>query len=176
MPSKWFLIVRDGRCPECGLVASSVPETALGTAIVDEARRWSRLLDSHANTRSLTKRRSPEVWSALEYGGHVRDTLALFTDRIGLALTRDDPRFVYQDQDTAVIDGRYNESDPRVVATELLANAEQLKLLLEPLPEDSWRRSGTRLEGERFDIALLARFALHEARHHRADAERSALA
>jgi hypothetical protein len=50
----------------------------------------------------------------------------------------------------------------------------RFKLVLELLPEDSWRRSGTRLEDERFDIALLARFALHEARHHRVDAERSA--
>ena len=175
MPTKWFLVVRDGRCPECGLFASSVPEREVGTAIVDEAHRWSELLDSLADSAAVSKRPAPEVWSALEYGGHVRDTLVLFADRIRLALTCDDPCFSYQDQNSAVVDGRYNQSDPRTVAAEILASAEQFRLLLEPLPEDSWRRSGTRLEGEPFDIALLARFALHETRHHRLDAEHSAL-
>jgi hypothetical protein len=156
-------------------MASSVPETELGVAIVLEAQRWSAFLDSLVDSPSLARRPSPEVWSALEYSCHVRDTLALFADRTRLALTCDDPRFAYQDQDTAVVDGRYNDSDPRVVAAEILTNAEQFRLLLEPLSAGSWRRSGTRLEGERFDIALLARFALHETRHHRIDAERSAL-
>jgi hypothetical protein len=40
MASRWFLIVRYGSCPECGLDASSVGECNLGVAIVEEARLW----------------------------------------------------------------------------------------------------------------------------------------
>jgi hypothetical protein len=171
--SQWFLIVRDGTCPSCGLAASSVPEEELGSAIVAEARGWVALLDSLSGTPSLRARPSPSVWSTLEYAGHTRDTLALFADRVELALAVDDPQFGYQNQDQAVEDGRYNEQDPRIVASRLLADAEHFAVLLEALPEGGWQRAGTRLEGERFDVALLARFALHEARHHRIDGTRS---
>src|SRR6266536_3023726 len=173
VPSQWFLIVRDKTCPTCGLAGSSVPQGALGSAIVAEGRRWVRLLDSVSETLSLRARPSRGVWSALEYAGHTRDTLALFRERVELALAVDDPQFGYQDQDQAVENGRYNEQDPVVIARGLLANAERFALLLATLPEGGWRRTGTRLEGERFDVALLARFALHEARHHRIDATRS---
>jgi DinB superfamily len=171
--SQWFLIVRDGMCPSCGLAASSVREEELASAMVAEAGRWVALLDSLSGTPSLRARPSPRVWSALEYAGHTRDTLALFAERVELALAVDDPQFGYQNQDRAVEDGRYNDQDPGIVAGGLLANAEHFAVLLETLPAGGWRRGGIRLEGERFDVALLARFALHEARHHRIDATRS---
>ncbi len=171
--SQWFVIVRDQTCPGCGLAASSIPKEELGSAIFAEARRWVALLDSLSGTPSLRARSSPSVWSALEYAGHTRDTLGLFAERVELALAVDDPQFGYQNQDQAVQDGRYNEQDPGIVASGLFANAEHFAVLLETLPQGGWRRAGTRLEGERFDVALLARFALHEARHHRIDATRS---
>jgi hypothetical protein len=149
--SRWFLIVRDETCPTCGLAASSVPQGELGSAIVAEGRRWVRLLDSLGGGPALRVRPSRSVWSVLEYAGHTRDTLALFGDRVELALAVDDPQFGYQDQDRAVEDGRYNDQDPGAIARGLLANAERFALLLATLPEGGWRRTGTRLEGERFD-------------------------
>jgi hypothetical protein len=174
VPSKWFLIVRDGACSECGLVASSIAEPQLGQAIVVEARRWVDLLASPAGSRALSTRPSPDVWSALEYGCHVRDTIALFEQRTRLALTANDPTFSYQDQDASVVDGHYNDSDPWVVAGEIVANAGRFEHLLKTFSGVAWRRAGTRRADERFDVALLARFALHEIRHHRVDAEASA--
>jgi hypothetical protein len=38
------------------------------------------------------------------------------------------------------------------------------------VPPDGWSRTATRREDETFTVAGLARFALHESRHHRADA------
>jgi hypothetical protein len=174
MASRWFLIVRDDSCSECGLVASSVEEGELGVAIVEEARRWYELLTTNSDTPSHSTRPAPGVWSALEYAGHVRDTLTLIADRIQLTIDVENPHFEYQDQEAAVIDRRYNEEDPRDLAEAICANAERFAQMLDSLPSDAWVREGTRLEDELFDIALLARFALHEVRHHRVDVGHSA--
>jgi hypothetical protein len=176
MASRWYLIVSHGTCPECGLVPSSVAEGDLGAAIVEEARQWHGLLTRLSEAPSLSARPAPGVWSALEYAGHVRDTLTLFANRIRLAIDTENPHFEYQDQGAAVFDRRYNDQDPREVATAICANAERFAHLLETLPPDAWVRRGTRLEDESFDIALLARFALHEIHHHRVDGEHSAFA
>jgi hypothetical protein len=174
--SRWFLIVRDGSCPECGLVASSVAVGDLGTAILGGARQWDDLLSRLSDTPSLSARPAPGVWSALEYACHVRDTLTLFADRIQLAIDIENPHFEYQDQEAAVVRRRYNDADSQEVAAAIFANADRFARVLDTLPTDAWVRGGTRLEDEFFDIALLARFALHEVRHHRVDAEHSALA
>jgi hypothetical protein len=176
MASRWFLIVSNGSCPECGLAASLVAEGEIAVAIVEEASRWDELLTRFSEAPSLLARPAPGVWSALEYACHVRDTLTLFADRIQLAIDTEDPRFEYQDQEAAVVDRRYNDADPREVAATICANAERFAQLLDTLPSDAWVRGGTRQEDEFFDITLLALFALHEVRHHRVDAERSALA
>lgn len=160
MASCWFLIVRNGSCPECGLVASSVEEGDLGVAIVEEARRWDELLTGLSDSPSLSTRRTPGVWSALEYAGHVRDTLTLFADRIQLAIDTENPRFEYQDQEAAVVDRLYNDEDPREVAAAIGANAERFARLLHTLPSNAWVRGGTRQEDEFF-------------RHHPARAVRS---
>jgi hypothetical protein len=115
-PSGWFLIVRDGTCTECGLTASSVGARDLGSAIIAEALQWVELINSLSHTSSLSTRPTLDVWSALEYAGHASDTLALFADRIRLALTEEDPQFEFQDQDAAVINERYNDQDSDVVA------------------------------------------------------------
>jgi hypothetical protein len=173
VPSRWFLIVRDGTCPECGLQAASVAEDQLGMAIVGEARRWGDLLAELGGTPLLSARPAPGMWSPLEYACHVRDTILLFADRVQLAISVDDPQFPYEDQEAAAVNRRYNDDDPRTVATCLQVNAELFRDLLETVNPNDWRRGGTRLEGEYFDVGLLTRFALHEVRHHRLDAQRS---
>jgi DinB superfamily len=172
MPSRWFLVVRDDTCPECGLEAAAVAVVDLGDAVVEESQRWSELLMSQTRSQALVLRPSASGWSPLEYGGHVRDVLLLFTDRIRLTLATNEPTFEYQDQNEAIVEGRYNNADPIVVAEQILAEARELQSLLEELPSDGWVRWGTRSDDERFDVALLARFVLHEVRHHRLDAER----
>ena len=48
--------------------------------------------------------------------------------------------------------------------------AEELIADLVHLDDAGWRRAGTRRRRERFTVEGLARFALHEAHHHRLDA------
>lgn len=101
MASRWFLIVRNGSCPECGLVASSLAEGDLGVAIIAEAQLWGDLLARLSEAPSLRARPAPGVWSSLEDAGHVRDTLTLFADRIQHAIEIENPHFGYQDQEMA---------------------------------------------------------------------------
>lgn len=173
MPSPWFSVVRDGKCSLCGLTASAVERGELGPAIVHEARQWGAMVRPLVDLAALRRRPRAGVWSALEYACHTRDTVALFRERTEQALVVEHPQFEYQDQDELVVEQRYNEQDPRQVCDDLLEAAERYADRLVGLSDDEWERTGTRLEDEVFDVALLARFALHEARHHRVDAESS---
>ncbi len=163
-------MVAEQRCGECGLDAAAVPQAELGDAIAQEGRRWFVLLGERDHAR-LRRRPCAGVWSALEYAAHVRDVLVLFADRVVLALGEEEPEFGWWDHEAAAVDEGYNQQDPRQVAMALEANAERLKMSLPRPGEAAWRRAGTRRGREHFTVEGLARFALHEARHHRLDAE-----
>lgn len=169
----WYKIVAEEACDECGLVAATVARHALGADLVGEAERWGVLLTGPGDSALLRRRPESGVWSPLEYGAHVRDVMAVFADRVARALAEDEPEFGWWDHEAAAVDEHYNEQRPAAVASELSAAAQRLAAALAPLDDDAWRRAGTRRSRERFTIEGLARFALHEARHHRVDAERT---
>jgi hypothetical protein len=103
----------------------------------------------------------------------VRDVLALFRDRVGLAMAEEEPEFGWWDHEAAVVVERYNAQDPGCVAAALQSNAQGLMVALPPLGDPAWQRAGTRRGRERFTVEGLARFALHEAHHHRVVALRA---
>jgi hypothetical protein len=167
----WVQVVAEERCDECGLAPSHLARADLGPALRHEAEAWAALLagtgDDHLRARS------GESWSALEYAAHTRDTLAVFAGRIERVRLEDDPQLGWWDHEAAAVDERYNEQDPGVVAAALVGNARALADLLAAIGGEEWGRTATRRAGERFTIEGMGRFALHEARHHRADAERA---
>ena len=168
----WFQVVAEQRCEECELAAAAVPQDRLGADILEEGAQWADLLTA-ADANVLRRRPEAEVWSALEYAAHVRDVLALFAQRIDVALRASEPDLPWWDHEAAAVEERYNEQEPARVAEALRLGAERLHLTL-PRPGDAtWRRGATRRGRERFTVEGLARFALHEAHHHRVDAERS---
>jgi hypothetical protein len=169
----WFQVVADQHCDECGLEAAAVPQAQLGAAISEEGDRWAVLLLELHEGDELRRRPRADVWSALEYGAHVRDVLALFADRVALALAEEGPEFGWWDHEAAAVDKGYNEQDRQAVATALTEGAERLVSTLPRPNERAWQRAGTRRGRERFTVEGLARFALHEVRHHRIDAERA---
>src|SRR5260370_1338741 len=65
----------------------------------------------------------PASWSALEYGCHVRDVLRFQRDRVALAQAEDTPEFVSMRRDDRVLEERYNEQYPTVVAAEIVTAA-----------------------------------------------------
>src|SRR6267378_1958189 len=173
-PSPWFTLVTEGSCEACGLTPSVVLESELGEAIQREAQAWRSTLLPLASLPALRIRPADDVWSANEYGAHTRDTVVVFLERLEFALREHEPRFAYQDQERRARECHYNELDPRTIVRELGTLAARFSALLDGLRDEQWARGGERLPGERFDIKTLARFALHEVRHHRVDAERSA--
>ena len=169
----WLALVADGTtCAGCGLVNGELHERAIGAEVRDLAHAFGELL-GEADDDAVRTRPSPDTWSALEYGVHVRDVLNLFAERIVRTLAEVDPVLGWWDHEAAIADGMANESDVGAVADDLGRNAAKLSEALRMVTEDDWSRTAVRREGERLTIVVMARFALHEVVHHRADAERS---
>ncbi|QXC60061.1 DinB family protein [Aquihabitans sp. G128] len=170
--ASWAAVVADGTCAGCGIRAADGAVAGLAGRLRDEAGRWALVL-LDADDDAVRRRPAPGTWSALEYGAHVRDVLALFAERTMRAQAEVDPTFAAWDPDAAIEDGWANESEVAAVVDDLARNASHLGEVLDRVAPDGWARPATRADGQRFTIELLARYALHEVVHHRVDAERS---
>ncbi len=168
----WLQVVTEEECDECGLASAVVPRHALYSAIIQEGERWLALISGHDHS-DLRRRPEPQTWSALEYAAHVRDVLFLFAHRIELTLTDNEPDLPWWDHETAAVEERYNEQDPGEVVEALRAGADRLARTLPSPAASGWERRATRRGRERFTVEELARFALHEAHHHRIDSQRA---
>lgn len=167
----WLASIREP-CPECGFDAAAIPTEALAGAVrsLGEAWRTGFVLGAP----SVTVRPDVTTWSALEYACHTRDVLAIFASRVALTLAKDDPDLGWWDHEAAATDESYDEQDPGAVLAELGRNAEHLAGTLDRVPVDGWQRAGIRRRTERFTVADMARFSLHEGHHHLRDARTSA--
>jgi len=166
----WAQVVAAG-CPDCGF-EPALGEDALAFEVARAAEAWDAFLRA-ADDAALRHRAEPEVWSALEYACHVRDVFSLFAQRILTTLREDEPDLGWWDHEAAVRAEGYNEQDVHAVADDLLRNAGRLTTVLDRA-EGGWHRRAVRRGTETFTVAGLARFALHEGRHHLEDARRVA--
>jgi DinB superfamily len=155
-------------CPECGLDTQSFSREAVAGMIRANAEAWQGVL-----ARSDARQRpSPGVWSALEYGCHVRDVLRLYDERLGLMLTVDEPHYANWDQDATAVAERYGEQDPARVASELDEAAQAIAARFEGVRGDQWQRTGVRSDGAHFTVESFARYFIHDPVHHLYDATR----
>lgn len=169
--SAWFDLVASGaRCAGCGLDTGDLPARALGAQVRDEVHAFGELLAA-ADDEAVRRRPGPGWWSALECGVHVRDLLSLFAERVVRVLAADEPDLGWWDQDAAIDEGMANEADVAAVVDDLGRNASKLSESLRMAGDDDWQRVGIVGGSVRFTVELLARVALHETVHHRADAE-----
>ncbi|MFQ5558314.1 MAG: DinB family protein, partial [Acidimicrobiales bacterium] len=168
----WVRIVESSECDECGFDSANIDVSSLATALEVAGGSWAALLAS-ASTADLRTRPEPAVWSALEYGAHVGDVLALFAARIDRTVAEDEPDLGWWDHEAAVVAEGYNDRDPSDVARAVEAGVEALIVSTDGLADDEWQRAATRRERERFTVEGMARFALHEAQHHLVDARSS---
>lgn len=157
--------VLDRRCPECGYLASETDPSVMPQLVREATAPWAEVL-ARPNAR---QRPEPRTWSALEYGCHVRDVLLVFAERAVLIGDHDDPLFANWDQDATAIAERYWEQDPQVVAEEIATAAQVNAAVWAEIAADEWQRSGRRSNGSVFTLDALARYFLHDLRHHLLD-------
>ena len=157
--------VLDEVCPECGFDAAAIDLSQMGALTRANAAAWPALLA----TDTARDRPSPDRWSALEYGCHVRDVFRLFDERLRLMLTEDGPQFENWDQDVTAVEERYGEQDPAVVAVEVVAAGNACADRWDTVGDGDWQRTGDRSDGSSFTVETFARYFLHDPVHHLAD-------
>ncbi|WP_134768458.1 DinB family protein [Nocardioides sp. 1609] len=154
--------VLDTPCPECGFVAADVDVARVGDAIRADAATWAVVLDGP----DPSARPRPDVWSVTEYACHVRDVHRLFAERVRSMLDQDGPHFAGWDQDATAVESRYDQADPAVVRSELLAAADAVAALYDGVPAAALDRTGFRSDGSAFTVDSIARYHLHDVVHH----------
>jgi len=160
------------QCPDCGADASAIADDDLGREVVREIASWGRLIAA-SEVAAVRSRPSKDVWSALEYAGHVRDLLPVMTQRLSRVRGEDQPSLGWWDHEAAVTEDRYNEQVPVLVIEQMTANGRAFADALAGVVDHEWDRGAERRPGERFTVRGIARFVLHELIHHRDDAARS---
>ena len=164
---------RSRSCPDCPHDASAIPWLDLPSALADVARHWrdffAAVLVYPGGMDVLCARPAPGVWSAVEYGCHVRDVLALTARRIEVTMLAAQPILEPWDPDVAALEGHYGAQDPQAVADDLIDAAHELGGVLQPIAALARDRTAT-LGSSMLSVDDLARTAVHEALHHLADA------
>lgn len=158
-------------CPECQFDGAAVDDVAgeidaLGRKF---AAPLTRYLPGEDGPALLRTRPEPDVWSPLEYACHVRDVLRIFEERTRAMVAEPGVTFGWWDHEAAVTDDAYNDEDPAEVATAIAAGTAEYAETLRGLDQDDWQATGERRGGEVFTVDSLARYGLHEAKHHQLD-------
>ena len=162
----WTWVISQ-RCSECRFDGSAVSHTEVAGRIRIDAGEWVRRLSAD----DVASRPRPTVWSALEYGCHIRDVHRLFNHRVRLMLDENEPRFPNWDQDATAVEDDYRSQDPVAVMSELLEAARTVAVTYEHVPPDAWWRRGFRSNGSEFTVASLAVYHLHDVVHHAHDVD-----
>ncbi|MGE9808819.1 DinB family protein [Janibacter sp. G1551] len=157
--------VLERSCPDCGFDSPAVQPADVARLITDLAKPWPERL----GRTDARRRPEPGTWSPLEYGAHVRDVCRVFTGRLELMLTKDDPAFPNWDQDQAALADDYGAQDPAMVGEELIVAADAWAAAAEAVSPDEWDRTGLRSNGSRFTALTLSQYGLHDLAHHLVD-------
>jgi DNA segregation ATPase FtsK/SpoIIIE, S-DNA-T family len=159
-------------CAECGFTYGATARQELASTLRTAASAYAVHLTTVAP--ALRVRRSPDQWSPLEYGCHVRDVLLMQRDRVYVALVEDEPSFKPMYRNERVAFDRYDTQDPSVVADQIVMAADLLSRAFDGLDDAQWARP--LIYGfpgpARCDVAWVAHHTLHEVVHHQADIAR----
>jgi hypothetical protein len=157
-------------CSECAFdesvvqprdVALALPP--LATAIGDDIRALSLVL--------ARRRPSHDVWSPVEYLGHLRESMAFHRWLIESALAEDNPLIPMVDPDESVAKAGYADADIEALFGQFERRVDRLCELLAELDRNAVSRTLT-LDDRQVTVGLVARSAWHECHHHRRDITR----
>ncbi len=149
-------------CPDCGFEAAAHDVADLPGLLDATSAAWTDVLARD----DVAERPEPGVWSALEYGCHVRDVHALFAERVVLMLEQDAPTFASWDQDATAVASDYGGQDPTTVAVDLVEAARGAAVLYASVTDETRGRRGLRSNGDEFTVESLGRYHLHDVVHH----------
>jgi hypothetical protein len=152
--------VLDQPCPECGFDPAAVDDVAARTRTAISA------MQAAVTAPGAAERPQPQVWSALEYGCHVRDVCIVFGARLAAMRGTNNPLFANWDQDETALADRYWEQDPDAVALELGIEGDRMAADLASIRPDERNRPGRRSNGSAFTVATLSSYFLHDLEHH----------
>ncbi len=164
------MVVLD-RCDECGFEYDLETWPGAGVEIVARAGEVAAVLrDDRVDRRA---RPTPDTWSVLEYGCHLRDVLLVQRERVLDARRVEAPSFRPMGRDERVDHDGYAEQDPVAVARQLEDAAAMFANVLDRLGPD-WDRTliynyPTRTERS---LRWVAVHTVHESRHHALDVRR----
>lgn len=157
------------RCEEgCGFEWDAADPDEIGRRIRGRAADIANLI---AGIPSANVRTSPEVWSPLEYAGHVRDVLLNLRDRLVVAINEDNPLCKGLFGTPRIELGLYRGDEPALVAQELTTAAALFARTWDRIPTNLRTRTMVYGYPRLADRSLtwVAAQALHEVEHHLAD-------
>lgn len=164
-----------GTCAECGLDADSLSVSDAIAAMRSFPRRWRGAFAIVGDEEGVLSRRpSPDVWSANEYVAHTRDTIAANGWLLARTVTEDHPVIDWPDDETLTTRPPGEVSDPATMLDELAANCERVASRAERTDAGDWRRPAT-IRGapeESVDALWFLRHCVHEGAHHLRDVKR----
>ncbi len=157
------------RCEEgCGFEWNAVKSSDIAHRIITSADATADLIRMRENPCT---RRSPDVWSPIEYAGHVRDVLFNLRDRLVVAINEDNPLCKGLFGTPRIDLGLYSGDEPDVVAEELRVAASLFARTWDRIPEELRDRTMVYGYPRLADRSLrwVAAQAVHEVEHHLAD-------
>jgi hypothetical protein len=164
-------------CNGCGYVFESIS----GSEALGEIRRLARQLRERLGTamtvpgglEALRTRREPQVWSALEYAGHIRDVLIVQRERLFIVLMNDEPTFSPMYPNERVVLVHYNDEDPATTGTEAVIAADLFVRSFAFLSDEQLARRFpySYPEAAERDLTWLTQHVAHECRHHLGDVD-----
>jgi hypothetical protein len=160
--------VLERRCDDCGFDAATVARRDIGRLLRENVAAWRPVLAPS----DVAIRPDEATWSPLEYACHVRDVFRLFAQRLALMLAEDGAQFANWDQDATAIEDDYASQDPENVLADLEVAGRALADAFDAVPDEAWRRTGTRSDGARFTIETFATYLVHDPTHHLWDVTR----
>lgn len=165
---EWTLI-QSLPCPQCGQHPAGAAPSSLGPMAIECASAWKAFLLG-ADDTALRTHPGPDVWSPIQYAAHSRDMLRVFSDRILLAVAEDDSVVPWFDPGPEAWSA-YDRLGAAAVAADIETQASRFASVLAGLDDGAWSRPARRDGVDRFTVAGLACFAVHEAHHHLLDAD-----
>lgn len=157
-------------CPLCGFSWEPIARSEVNARIAAAIASFVEVMKEAG--AKVTVRPSPERWTILEYGGHLRDVLLSIRERVILALILDVPTGMPIYRDERIDLGFYTEDTVKDVTNELEMAAHLFAKTVTTLPAHFDTRELVYSARTPLAVTISSTFsnAVHECEHHLGDA------